>query len=69
MAKGTALAVLGVLFVVAASTADPDRAGGLDRAFQAIARVPFGEILVVLIGAGFIAYGIYCGFRARFARL
>ena len=69
VAKGTALAVLGVLFVVAAVTADPDRAGGLDRAFQAIARVPFGEILVVLIGAGFIAYGIYCGFRARFARL
>jgi hypothetical protein len=69
VAKGAALAVLGVLIVVAAVTADPDKAEGLDAAFQAIARVPFGEVLVVLIGAGFIFYGAYSGFRARFARL
>jgi len=69
VAKGVALAVLGVLVVVAAVTADPDKAEGLDAAFQALARVPFGEVLVVLVGAGFIFYGVYSGFRARFARL
>jgi heme/copper-type cytochrome/quinol oxidase subunit 2 len=69
IAKGAALAVLGVLIVVAAVTADPDKAGGLDQAFSALVRVPFGEILVVIIGVGFIAYGVYCGFRARFAKL
>ena len=69
IAKGLALAVLGVLVVVAAVAADPDQAEGLDAAFQAIARVPFGEAVVILIGVGFIAYGIYSGFRARFARL
>ena len=69
IAKGVALGVLGVLYVVAAVTADPDQAGGLDQAFQALTRVPFGEVLVVLIGAGFIAYGVYCVFRARYARL
>jgi hypothetical protein len=69
LAKGVALAVLGVLVIVAAVTADPDQAGGLDQAFQALARAPFGEVLVILTGIGFIAYGVYCGFRARFARL
>jgi hypothetical protein len=69
VAKGIALAVLGVLVVIAGVTADPDQAEGLDAAFQALARVPFGEVLVVLIGVGFISYGIYSGFRARFARL
>jgi hypothetical protein len=69
IAKGVALAVLGVLVIVAAVTADPDQAGGLDQAFQALAHAPFGEVLVILTGIGFIAYGVYCGFRARFARL
>ncbi|MGN6324765.1 DUF1206 domain-containing protein [Pseudolysinimonas sp.] len=69
VAEGLALAVLGVLVVIAAVTTDPDQAEGLDGAFQAIARVPFGEAVVILIGVGFIAYGVYSGFRARFARL
>jgi uncharacterized protein DUF1206 len=69
VAKGVALAVLGVLVVVAAVTSDPKQAAGLDRAFDAIAALPFGEALIALIGIGFIAYGVYCGFRARLARL
>ncbi|GAA2087682.1 DUF1206 domain-containing protein [Pseudolysinimonas kribbensis] len=69
VAKGIALSVLGVLLVIAAATADPDKSGGLDQAFQAVVRLPFGEVLVVLIGIGFIAYGVYCGFRARYAKL
>jgi hypothetical protein len=69
VAKGVALAVLGGLLVAAAVTADPDKSGGLDQAFQAIVRLPFGEVLVVIVGIGFIAYGVYCGFRARYAKL
>jgi hypothetical protein len=41
----------------------------LDRAFDAIAALPFGEVLIVIVGVGFIAYGVYCGFRAWLARL
>lgn len=69
VAKGIALAVLGVLVVVAAVTSDPKQAAGLDRAFDAIAALPFGEVLILIVGVGFIAYGVYCGFRARLARL
>jgi hypothetical protein len=69
LAKGIALSALGVLLVIAAVTADPDKSGGLDQAFQALVRLPFGEVLVVLVGIGFIAYGVYCGFRSRYAKL
>ncbi len=69
VAKGVALSVLGVLVVVAAVTSDPRQADGLDQAFDAIAALPFGAVLIAIIGVGFIAYGVYCGFRTRLARL
>jgi hypothetical protein len=69
IAKGVALAVVGVLFAVAAVTADPDQAAGLDGALKALAELPFGIAILTLVGLGFIAYGIYCFVRARRARL
>lgn len=68
-AKGIAVAVVGVLFVVAAVTADPSEATGLDGALKSLATLPFGMIILVLVGLGLIAYGIYCFVRARAARL
>ena len=68
-AKGVALAVLGILIVVASVTDDPRQAGGLDQAFDAMAALPFGTVLITVIGVGFIVYGVYCGFRARLAKL
>jgi hypothetical protein len=68
-AEGVALSVVGVLFWVAAATFDPTKASGLDGALKALVGVPFGVIILVVIGAGFIAYGLYSEFRARYARL
>jgi hypothetical protein len=69
VAKGVAVAIVGILFVVAAVTADPEKAGGLDSALKSLAELPFGQVLLWLIGAGVAAYGIYCFARARYARL
>jgi hypothetical protein len=69
VAKGIALAVVGVLFCVAARTLDPSKASGLDGALKTLTSLPFGTVLLVLVGVGLIAYGVYCGFRARIARL
>jgi hypothetical protein len=69
VAKGIALGVVGVLFCVAAATLNPSEATGLDGALKALTALPFGTVLLVLVGVGLIAYGVYCGFRARFARL
>ncbi|MEU1972333.1 DUF1206 domain-containing protein [Microbacterium sp. NPDC019599] len=69
VAKGLALLVLGVILVVAAVSIDPDAAGSLDGAVRAILALPLGPVLAGVVGAGFIAYGVFCGFRARYAHL
>lgn len=68
-ARGLALAAVGVLFLVGAVTSDPERSTGLDGALRSFADLPFGMVLLVLIGAGWIAYGAYAFLRARLARL
>ena len=69
IAKGVALAIVGVLLVVAAVTSDASQAGGLDDAFDTLHGLFLGPVLVGLVGAGFIAYGLFLFFRARYARL
>lgn len=69
IAKGVALAIVGVLLVVAAVTSDASQAGGLDDAFDKLRSLFLGPLLVGVVGAGFIAYGVFLFFRARFARL
>ena len=69
IAKGVAIAVVGVLFVVAAFTHDPEKAGGLDAALKSLAALPFGQVILWLVGAGLVVYGVYCFARARYARL
>ena len=69
VAKGIALGAVGVLFVVAAATVNPEGADGLDGALRALASLPLGVVILVLVGAGFIAYGVYSFVRARFAHM
>ncbi|WAC67150.1 DUF1206 domain-containing protein [Agrococcus sp. SL85] len=68
IAKGIAIAIVGVLFVVAAVTHDPEQAGGLDGALQSLTTVPFGQILLVAIALGLVVYGAYCFARAAWPR-
>lgn len=69
VAKGIALAIVGVLLLVAAIRLDPDAAGGLDGAIEALLALPAGPVLAAIVGVGFLAYGVFCGFRARYAKL
>ncbi|WP_211319292.1 DUF1206 domain-containing protein [Quadrisphaera granulorum] len=69
VAKGIALAVVGVLFVVAAARSDPSEAGGIDAAMRTLVGAPFGVVLLVAVGVGFALYGIWCFVRARWGEL
>lgn len=69
VAKGVALAVVGVLFVVAAVRSDPSEAGGIDAAMRTLVGAPFGVALLVAVGAGFVLYGAWCFVRARWGEL
>ncbi len=67
-AKGVAIILVGVLFVVAAVQHDPDDAGGLDEALKSLQEQPFGPWLLMIVAIGLAAFGIYCFARARYQR-
>lgn len=69
LAKGVAVAVTGVLFIVASVTHDASQAGGLDAGLHALAALPAGVFLLWLVGAGLVVYGLFCFTRARYARM
>lgn len=65
IAKGIALGVVGVLFVLAGLHNNPKEAGGLDKALRTLLEAPFGKLLLVVVALGLAAYGIYSFARAR----
>ena len=69
IAKGIAIGVTGILFIVAAFTHDPETAGGLDAALHSLAQLPFGPVILWIVGLGLILYGLFCFARARYARM
>ena len=69
MAKGFAVAVVGVLIVAAGLTSDPGKSRGLDIALKTLAGQPYGIVLLVLIAAGFAAFGVYSFFQSRYRRI
>lgn len=68
VAKGVSIAIVGVLFGLAAWTYDPDDAGGIDQALQSLREAPFGPWLLIAVAIGLALYGLYCFFWARRAR-
>lgn len=69
IAKGAALVLTGLLFVIAAAKHRPEESTGLDGSLKALRDHPYGPYLLVAIGAGFIAYGIFALIRSRFGRM
>ena len=69
VAKGIALNLAGLLFVIAAAKHSPQESTGLDGSLKALRDHPFGPYLLVAIGAGFICYGVFALVRARFGRM
>lgn len=60
LARAVALAVVGLLAATAALQADPGRAGGLDDALRALGSTALGAGLLVVVAAGFAAFGLFC---------
>ena len=69
VAKGVALALVGVFFLVAAWQQEPDKAQGLDGALKSLKGQPYGPYLLTVVAGGLIAFALYCLIRARHARL
>jgi len=68
IALGVAYATVGVLVVVAAATHDPEKSSGLDAALKTMASQPYGKILLMVVAAGLVCFGLYCVFDARYRK-
>lgn len=62
-------ALVGVLLVRAAVVVNPANAKGLDASLRTLARSAYGPLLLGVVAAGLISYGLYCGIEARYRRL
>jgi len=69
VAFGLVLAIIGVLAVLAATTLDPNRVGGLDEALTFLARQPYGPWLLAAVAVGLMAYAVYSLMGARWFRI
>ncbi|CAJ1500882.1 DUF1206 domain-containing protein [[Mycobacterium] burgundiense] len=69
VAKGLALAGVGLLVVMATLQADPSKATGLDAAIKTLAQAPFGKVLLIVAALGIAAFGAYSFVRSRHSRM
>ena len=65
VARGIVYALVGVLFFVAAWTHDETRSTGIDGALHVLQNGPAGTVLLAVLSAGLVAFGIYLMTRAR----
>lgn len=65
VAKGVALGAVGALFLHAAVTHEAKKSGGLDQALRQLLDATGGPAIVIAVGLGFGAYGLFCFAWAR----
>ncbi|MFD6455976.1 DUF1206 domain-containing protein [Nocardia sp. NPDC055165] len=69
IAKGLAVAAIGLLVILAVGRSDPSEATGLDGAFKTLGAQPFGAALLIAAGLGIITYGLYSFAMARYTKM
>ncbi|MGK8523687.1 DUF1206 domain-containing protein [Nocardia asteroides] len=69
LAKGLAVAAVGLLVILAALGSDPNKSAGLDGALKTLGAQPFGVALLLVAGLGIITYGLYSFVMARRAKM
>jgi hypothetical protein len=69
IARGIVFVIVGVFLVVAAVDARPQQAKGIDSSLRALAALPFGQWLLVLVAIGLIMFGLFSCCEAKWARL
>lgn len=59
VAIGIVFIILGFLAILGATTMDPNKIGGFDKALTFVAHQPYGPLLLVVVALGLIAFAIY----------
>jgi hypothetical protein len=69
VARGAVFALTGVLVIVAAATATPAKAGGIDAALRTVARAPYGRIVLLIAAVGIAAFGVFALAESRWRQV
>ncbi len=69
VAKGVALGLVGVLFILAGVHGTANQSTGLDGALRTLLEAPYGQGLLTVVALGFAAYAVYSFARARYAKV
>ena len=69
LARTVAFGLIGIFLVRAAIDYDPQKAVGLDGALARLAHQSYGSLLLGLVAAGLIAFGLYSIADARYRRI
>ena len=64
VARGVVFGLIGFFLVRAAYQYDPEEAVGLDGALAKVLQQDYGALLLALVAAGLVAYGVYCYLEA-----
>ncbi len=68
-ARGVVFGIVGFFLIQAARTFDPNQARGIDGALQTLLQQSYGTILMGVVAAGLVAYGVYMLVEARYRRI
>jgi hypothetical protein len=69
VARGIVFVTAGIFLFVAAVTAKPGQAKGIDSSLRALAGTPLGPWLLVLVALGLIMFGLFSCAEARYRRV
>ena len=67
-ARGVSFILIGAFSIQAAIYSNSEIAGGLENALRLLENKPLGFVWLILIGIGFICYGLYMLVAARYRR-
>jgi len=66
LSRAVVFGLVSWFFFKAAADYDAKQARGLDGALRKLAHQPYGEVLLALVAAGLLAYGVFCLIQARY---
>ncbi len=68
-ARGVVFAIIAIFLIVAALEHNAGQARGLGGALQQLSQQPYGQVLLGVVAAGLIAYGLFSLVEARYRRM
>ena len=66
LAQGIIVGLIGLFLLRAGINGDPEQAGGLTKVFDFLSAQAFGQVLVVAICLGLLAFALFCAVNARY---